>query len=996
MNSRRLILVLVLATGLALISALMLSLEDITAQAQEATHTLQALPAGNSLTRLTQAATIEEMSVQQTFTPTWATERVDAAKSFGTMGDRSLALDSGDHPHIAYGTDHLYYAWHDGSAWQRITVDPAWGVGWYASIALDGNDAAHLSYYDDINGDLKYAYVDGGQRRIETVDSDGQVGKYTSIAVGEDNLPHIAYWDVSSRTLMYARHDGNTWHFDEVDSGLDSYAVSLALDRSGHPHIGYYRYNWPGPAEAAYAHWTGSNWVTETVDSGSSVGQYASLALDTDDVPHLSYLDGGDETLVYAHLSGTLWLTRAIDSSVGPWFVASSIVVSSTDRPRVAYNNSNTGDVMYAAWNGTSWDIEQVDGSERLYFASLAQDGMGNVHMSYTGADSDDLFYNHWTGSDWDKGTVDYGGDLGRNASLALAATAPYTPHISYTGGSVRHAYYNGTHWVTDTVDTIYNWTGTSIALVPTAPYTPQIAYYDDDDESLKYARWTGSDWSIWLVDGVGSQHWGVGLTLAPTPPYTPHVAYISYGDLKYAYWTGSSWDSTTVDTRDDWFWPLGSPYVALDPTPPYTPFISYHDTYLGGVRFAQIVAGNWVTETVAFAKQGSAWPSLAVDSSGNPHIAYDEWSNADLKYARWTGSDWEFERVDRSGQPSLTLDRDDQPHIAYYVAGDLFYAYREGSNWMTETVDTLGDVGNFVSLALDGEDRSRIAYYDTSNRDLKFAWQTRTDVIPTTGGTVGAYGSATFEFPPGAVTDTVVLTYTVLQPSASQPNVGVFFDISAVFASSGQSAHLAPGQTYTVTTYYDEANVPPGFDESDLALYYWDDASSEWVKEPTSVVDPVKDTITATPSHFSVWAGLFEDRFVSIEKSVTPQGQVEYGDELTYTLVISADRGAQVGIYDRLEGTAFVRFTLPDAGIMHTNGVVTGTLTVTPTNQVTVSFVAQVGVPDTVGITVTVVNSACVYPVGGTLDDCVWSSEVTNSAFQPYSIYLPLTLRNH
>lgn len=133
-----------------------------------------------------------------------------------------------------------------------------------------------------------------------------------------------------------------------------------------------------------------------------------------------------------------------------------------------------------------------------------------------------------------------------------------------------------------------------------------------------------------------------------------------------------------------------------------------------------------------------------------------------------------------------------------------------------------------------------------------------------------------------------------------------------------------------------------------------------------------------------------------SITKVVTPTGQVEYGDELTYTLVISAAPGVQVGLYDSLEGTAFTRFLARPTGIEHISGVITGTLTVTPTNQITVSFVAQVGVPGTLGWTVSVTNCACVYPFGGTLGGCVWSNEVTNQATRPCSIHLPLILHNY
>jgi PKD repeat protein len=131
-----------------------------------------------------------------------------------------------------------------------------------------------------------------------------------------------------------------------------------------------------------------------------------------------------------------------------------------------------------------------------------------------------------------------------------------------------------------------------------------------------------------------------------------------------------------------------------------------------------------------------------------------------------------------------------------------------------------------------------------------------------------------------------------------------------------------------------------------------------------------------------------------SVSKAVTPQGQVEYGDLLTYTLAVSATPNAQVKLYDPLTGTTFVRFVEPVPGITHTNGAITGTLAFSSSEQVTVSFVAQVDVPGTAGMTVDVTNRACVYLLGGTLDDCVWSDEVTNPASRPYGVYLPAVVR--
>jgi hypothetical protein len=54
----------------------------------------------------------------------WTIECVDCPKQFSNMTDRSLALDLAGHPHIAYGREDLYYAYHDGSVWHYETVTP--------------------------------------------------------------------------------------------------------------------------------------------------------------------------------------------------------------------------------------------------------------------------------------------------------------------------------------------------------------------------------------------------------------------------------------------------------------------------------------------------------------------------------------------------------------------------------------------------------------------------------------------------------------------------------------------------------------------------------------------------------------------------------------------------------------------------------------------------------------------------------------------------------
>ena len=145
---------------------------------------------------------------------------------------------------------------------------------------------------------------------------------------------------------------------------------------------------------------------------------------------------------------------------------------------------------------------------------------------------------------------------------------------------------------------------------------------------------------------------------------------------------------------------------------------------------------------------------------------------------------------------------------------------------------------------------------------------------------------------------------------------------------------------------------------------------------------------------------------FAHISKTVTPEGLVAQGDLLTYTVVISAAPGTELGFFDPLEDATFVDFIgEPPGSIVYSGGVITGSVggslggtVIMPSQPLTLSFVVQVAAPE-IADALTVANYACVYPAAGGLEGCIWSlAAETDVQIGPptYPVYLPLVLRNY
>ncbi len=138
------------------------------------------------------------------------------------------------------------------------------------------------------------------------------------------------------------------------------------------------------------------------------------------------------------------------------------------------------------------------------------------------------------------------------------------------------------------------------------------------------------------------------------------------------------------------------------------------------------------------------------------------------------------------------------------------------------------------------------------------------------------------------------------------------------------------------------------------------------------------------------------------IQKRATPsgfEGAVSLGDRLTYTLRLISPEDVSLAVYDPLPThTQYINGSLsgaPSVGYDAGLHAISGTVALSATTPLTITFGVQVRVMGTVGFAPQIVNRACIHPPDGDegLSGCEWSNQVVNYTYLR-SIYLPLVTR--
>lgn len=340
---------------------------------------------------------------------------------------------------------------------------------------------------------------------IQTVDVAAR--ESVSLSLDSNDDPHIAYTVYtnndyrSSTNVTYARWNGSAWDIQTLDSNYFGTA-SLALDSFNNPHISYI-YSTPTSSYVKHTSWTGSNWNNQTVDTSFTSSFRLggnSLALDSNNNPHISYSERSDlnTTLKYASWTGSNWSIQTIDSEVpSSDFYEASIILDSNNYPHVVYGEGNViygtafnneSNVKYAEWNGQSWNIQTVFLNVSS-FGNVALDSNGYPHFTYLVESS--LRYASWDGSTWNTQNVDLNPLISNDSFLALDSDG--NPHISYykdprnqsQATSLVYTYWTGSAWNIQTVDQRTNRGAGPIVLDSSG--NPHICYPSDHQGKTHY-----------------------------------------------------------------------------------------------------------------------------------------------------------------------------------------------------------------------------------------------------------------------------------------------------------------------------------------------------------------------------------------------------------------------------------------------------------------------------------------------------------------------------
>ena len=342
--------------------------------------------------------------------------------------------------------------------------------------------------------------------------------------------------DTDKDDLCDGEEVNGAWMIDVVDSkGRVGQFISLALDSKDNVHISYID---DTHHRLKYATNISGSWVTEDVNKNENSNYYTSIAIDALDKVHIAYLKensrgstkGDNLILKYATKTGEIWRTEEVDPKVGQKKYT-SLALDSQGKAHIAYFGEEFGRLYYATNVTGKWIFKSI-GDEKIVgkFSSIAIDSRDRVHIVYcqlkNNKDSGAINYVIKRDSDnWDIKTIISQGDSASHASLALdASDRAHIAYLEINKFCLKYATHALGSWSSETVD-CNGKVGMFTSIAIDIHNRIQISYYDKTRGDLKFSTKDSSGkWSNQWIDQVGDVGWHAYLSCDSRG--RPHIGY--------------------------------------------------------------------------------------------------------------------------------------------------------------------------------------------------------------------------------------------------------------------------------------------------------------------------------------------------------------------------------------------------------------------------------------------------------------------------------------
>ncbi len=303
-------------------------------------------------------------------------------------------------------------------------------------------------------------------------------------------------------------------------------------------------------------------WEWKTIAVGSASDQ--ALALSGTNAYQAIYNGGGTKELWFSQNAAAGFVLEDGSTTAPPASTSlgenPSIAVydnAGTDVVYTAYIDKTNTDLYFIKSNAAIVDITDFDDSVLVVSAAITRTTTSIAYDPGTPAtigityqsDTGDLMYveSSDSGAAWGTPqTVDAGAGL--YSSLAFDSSG--TPCIAYydeTNSQIKFAYYTGTFWATDQIEST-PFQGEYPSITIDTNDGIHVSYYDGGSGDLKYAFASGrtAAFSATTVDyiGITGTHTAIALDESGAEPL-PHISYINnnYLTIRYAYYDGTAWN---------------------------------------------------------------------------------------------------------------------------------------------------------------------------------------------------------------------------------------------------------------------------------------------------------------------------------------------------------------------------------------------------------------------------------------------------------------------